>query len=210
MEERGDASKASACRGQGEGRPRVGRREASAGTAARRNASVVPDDARAEPLAIKVEHGGLPLLRQCARCAPAGPRCRGSKRPRALTGEMRGKGARRRRTRGRNSACRGSPAKVSGPPRLESSSTPPPQIQRAGKGSRGRGRAGGLKPPLLPPPPQRADAGARAQSTAGSAGPLCHETARAEPAAGWPGLKLPTAGNYIKPHEAPPTIFSHR
>lgn len=62
MEERGDASKASACRGQGEGRPHVGRREASAGTAARRNASVVHDDARAEPLAIKVEHGGLPLL----------------------------------------------------------------------------------------------------------------------------------------------------
>jgi hypothetical protein len=33
-----------------------------AGMAARRNASVVHDDARAEPLTIKVEHGGLPLL----------------------------------------------------------------------------------------------------------------------------------------------------
>jgi hypothetical protein len=75
-------------------------------------------------------------------CA-AGPRCRGSKMPLVLTGEMRGAGARRRRTRGRGVGARwrrrrcrpslSSPRSCS--EIVDSSST---RIHRAGGGSRQR------------------------------------------------------------------------
>jgi hypothetical protein len=119
------SSKASARRGEGESRPRAVKREARArgrrrGARAarrgggergprRRSAGIVDETPAASPSPTNssMMASSLQLAGRGSRSMrAAGPRCRGSKMPRVLTGEMRGAGARRRRTRGRGAGAR--------------------------------------------------------------------------------------------------------